>query len=423
MIKKIKGTQDLIFNEIFQFKQLENKIKIFFENYNYQEIRTPIIEYSEVFYRSATNSDMVMKEIYNFMDKKGRSIALRPEGTAGIVRSYIENKLDLKNQLYKFYYLGPFFRYERPQKGRYRQFYQLGVEILGNFVPFLDLEVIVLVSEMLKFLGLENFKININTLGDDDSYQKYLQVFRNYMQQNVDELCYLCKERLINNILRIFDCKVCLNKPVLKNAPVILDYLNEFSKIRFNTIIEGLTVMRINFEICPRLVRGLDYYSHTVFEIILNSSSNQRMHSLGGGGCYTNLVENLGGNKQCGIGFAFGVERLILVLQQYGFLKNTIINNELDVYFLCLKSKFFYKSLLLTNQLRNIGIRTEINYHYLSFTKQLKKALQYYPKYLLILGDKENLHNQVILKNVSTQQQIVISQSDIVLYLKKEFNL
>lgn len=422
IIKKPKGTYDLLFNEISQWQELEKKVKFFFESYNYQEIRTPIIEYNEIFNRTATYSDMVNKEIYNFYDKKGRFIALRPEGTAGVVRSYIENKLDFNKNLNKFYYLGSFFRYERPQKGRYRQFHQIGVEVLGDNTPFLDLEVIVMVSEMLLFLGLKDFKIIINTLGDESSYKKYIQVFNEYIKNQDIFLCSLCKERLKKNSLRILDCKTCSQKNFLKSAPLITDYLNDFSKERFDTLIKGLKFMKINFQICPHLVRGLDYYNHTVFEIILKSDSTGKRNSLGGGGCYERLVEVLGGNKTPGIGFALGTERLISVLKKYDLLQN-YNNNQIDVYFLFLESKLFLKSLFLVNQLRNAGIKTDINYRFLPFLKQLKKALNYNPKYFVILGEKEDKNNEISIKNTVSQNQKKLSQLEMVQYLKKELNL
>ncbi|WP_420887221.1 histidine--tRNA ligase [Candidatus Phytoplasma mali] len=422
MIKKPKGTYDLLFDEISQWQELEKKVKFFFENYNYLEIRTPIIEYNEIFNRTATHSDMVNKEIYNFYDKKGRLIALRPEGTAGVVRSYIENKLDFNENLNKFYYLGSFFRYERPQKGRYRQFHQIGVEVLGDNTPFLDLEVIATVSEMLIFLGLKDFKIIINTLGDESSYKKYIKVFNDYIKKQDIFLCSLCKERLKKNSLRILDCKTCAQKNFLKSVPLITDYLNDFSKQRFDSVIKGLKFMKINFQICPHLVRGLDYYNHTVFEIILNSDSIGKRNSLGGGGCYDRLVEILGGHKTSGIGFALGTERLISVLKKYDLLEYSN-NNQIDVYFLFLDSKLFFKSLFLVNQLRNAGIKTEINYRFLPFLKQLKKALKYNPKYFVILGEKEDKNNEISIKNTINQNQKKLSQLEMIKFLKKELDL
>jgi histidyl-tRNA synthetase len=380
------------------------------------------MEYRGVFDKAAQHSEMISKETYTFTDKKRRFITLRPEGTAGVIRSYVENKLDKTSKLHKFFYYGPFFRYERPQKGRYRQFHQLGVEILGQSSPFIDVEAIVLAYETLKSLGICDITVRINSLGCTTTYNNYLQVFKKYLQTYYQKLCPLCQERFEKNILRIWDCKNCHKEPFLKRAPRIFDYLTTDSKIRFLQVLETLKQMNVNFELCHDLVRGLDYYTHSVFEIVYN---NEKGHQavLGGGGCYDNLVTLFGGTPSPGIGFALGMERLMSILTSYPFCsKNTL--SSLDAFILVSAPRFFYQGLTLANNLRHQGFSVDLNYQFLSFSKIFKQALKHAPSYLLILGQKEFVNNQITIKNIQTQQQITILQKDVVSYFKnnKELN-
>ncbi|MBT1576604.1 histidine--tRNA ligase ['Elaeagnus angustifolia' witches'-broom phytoplasma] len=422
MFSKIKGTYDLMSDKTVCWQKVENHIRTLFAKYHLQEIRTPIIEYRGVFDRAAQHSEMVSKETYTFADKKGRFITLRPEGTAGVIRSYVENKLDKTSQLHKFFYYGPCFRYERPQKGRYRQFHQVGVEILGQSSPFLDVEVIALAYETLKSLGICDITVKINSLGCKTTYNNYLQVFKNYLQTHYQQLCPLCQERFEKNILRIWDCKNCHNEPFLKQAPRIFDHLVEGAKVRFLQVLEGLKQMNVNFELCHDLVRGLDYYTHSVFEIVYN---NEQGHQavLGGGGCYDNLVTLFGGNPSPGIGFALGMERLMSILANHSFCNKNILPS-LDAFILVSVPQFFYQGLALATTLRHQGFSADLNYQFLSFSKSLKQALKQQPLYLLILGPKEFDNNQITIKNTDTQQQTTILQKDVVSYFQnnKELN-
>ncbi|CCP88323.1 histidine--tRNA ligase [Candidatus Phytoplasma solani] len=418
MFYKIKGTCDLLPEQTLLWHQVETVLHAFFKRHNFGEIRTPIMEYTEVFHRAAQHSEMVSKETYTFLDKKKRSLTLRPEGTAGIIRSYVENKLDQSPKMHKFYYYGPYFRYERPQSGRYRQFHQLGVEILGKSSPFLDVEVITLAYRFLETIGIDDAVVKINSLGNNTDYQTYLQVFKIYLQPYFDQLCPLCQERFQNNILRIWDCKICSQKAFLQQAPKIFDSLSLESQKRFQQVLDGLQAMNVNFVINHDLVRGLDYYTHTVFEITTQNAFNHR-GVLGGGGCYDHLVATFDGTNTSGIGFAFGMERLMLTLEerQKPLIPKTPL---LDLFLLSTQPSFFYHSLAVVHHLRQQGITVDLNYDFLPFTKALKQALKTQPNYLLILGDQEFAKEQITIKNTQTKKQTTIAQKDILFYLQNQ---
>nr|WP_017192280.1 histidine--tRNA ligase [Milkweed yellows phytoplasma] len=419
MVKKIKGTHDLFHDEMSKWQFIEKKLKTLFETYNFQEIRTPIIEYKEVFYRATEKSDIVKKETYQFHDKKGRLIALRPEGTASVIRSYIENKLDHQNELTKLYYLGPFFRYERPQKGRYRQFHQIGVEAIGVPNSLSEVEVIILAYESLLTLGLKNVKIKINTLGDLPTRQNFLTIFKNYIDQNTQNLCSLCLERKEKNVLRIFDCKQCSQKDVLKKAPLILDHLSVEAKNKFDHVLELLKEARVNYEIDHLLVRGLDYYTDTVFEITNNDDANQNDLVLGGGGNYNELTEVFGGKKTHCIGFALGIERLMIVMEE-NHLFPDVSSSVLDVYLLALDRDALKPAFMLMQKIRQHGLQTNMNYETGHFNKKLKKALQTNPKYLLFIGEKELKDNVLTVKNIAEKKEYKLSPEQTINFLIKE---
>lgn len=420
-IKKIKGTKDFLFDDIYKWKLIETKIKNLFENYNYQEIRTPILEYSDVFYRSAPYSDIVLKETFRFEDKKGDTIVLRPEGTAPVIRSYIENKLDRLSKLLKFYYYGPFFRYERPQKGRYRQFHQIGAELLNVRNNLSKIEILLLIQDILSLLQLNQAIIQINHLGDVETRRRFLDVFTSYLQKYKHQLCPLCLKRMKKNILRIFDCKACSQKDFIKKAPLILDYLTRESKSQFEQILKTLSLYKVNFNVNPYLVRGLDYYTDFVFEITFLLKDQTTNLVLGGGGCYNDLVKVLGGgfNNQC-IGFALGMERLIIALEDNGFFCNIKTLQSVDVYILVLHDKCLQASLFLLRQLRQNQIKAEMNYEIDNLFKNLKKALQENPQYIIFIGEKEISHNQYTIKNISLKKEYILKPKEIINFLKKE---
>ncbi|MDV3167014.1 MAG: histidine--tRNA ligase [Vigna little leaf phytoplasma] len=420
VIKKPKGTKDLLFEDIYKWQIVENKIKNLLENYNYQEIRTPIFEYSDIFYHSAPYSDIVTKETFNFKDKKGETLVLRPEGTAPVIRSYIEHKLDYSSQLIKFYYYGPFFRYERPQKGRYRQFHQIGAELI-NFNHYLSkIEIILLIQDILTLLDLNHVKIQINNLGNLETRCKFLSIFKNYLKKYQTSLCTLCLKRIEQNILRILDCKICSQKDFLKTSPLILDYLSIEEKKQFEQLLEILSINQINFNINPYLVRGLDYYTDLVFEITVLLKNQGINLVLGGGGSYYDLVHILGGKAKKGIGFALGMERLIIALEDNGFFNNLIKSIFLEVYVLVIHKTALLTSFSLLRELRQNQIKAEMNYDVNKFTLNLTKALRNNPRYIIFIGEQEIEKKQYILKNIYLRKKYILKPTEIINFLKKE---
>ncbi|MBN2299914.1 MAG: histidine--tRNA ligase [Acholeplasmataceae bacterium] len=402
-INKIKGTYDVLPNESYLWQALEQKIRDILGLYNMKEMRTPIMEYSDVFHRHTELSDMVTKETYNFDDRGNRKLTLRPEGTAGIIRSYVENKLYTSQELEKVYYIGPNFRYERPQKGRYRQFYQFGVEAIGTIDPALDAELIILAYDFIKRLGLKGVRVRINSLGNEKSRDTYQEALKNYFIPHKDELCEDCKVRLEKNPLRILDCKVDHNHKAVKNAPTPQDYLDTESRAYFKKVLDHLNITKISYEIAPKLVRGLDYYSHTVFEIEADIEGFGAQNVLGGGGRYQNLVSELGGPNLGGIGFAFGMERLLLALEaeNVDFAKE----KELDAYVIVFDENLKTIATNILYELRLANLICDTNFTQKAFKGQLKQALKMKAKYLIILGDEEYQKGVVGIKDTKTELQ------------------
>ncbi|WCA22243.1 histidine--tRNA ligase [Candidatus Phytoplasma oryzae] len=416
-MQKIKGTYDLMFDEIKKWQFVENKIKNILNLYNFQEIRTPIIEYEEIFNRSAQYSEMVSKEIFKFKDKKGRKIALRPEGTASVVRSYIENNIQ---KLQKLYYYGPFFRYERPQKGRYRQFYQLGLEIIGVQNYLSEIELFLLIQEIIDNFNLNNKTvIKINNLGNKNSRKNFLKIFKSFIKKNQKELCFLCIERKKKNILRILDCKECSKKNFLKKAPIILDYLTLDVRKKFEQILNLLKKFNLNFVIEPKLVRGLDYYTDLVFEIEIFSNKENKIVTLGGGGNYNDLMEVFKKPNTCNIGFALGMERLISLLDENNYFSNLKLNT-LEVFLFVLDSKLLLKSFFLLQKIRKSNILAEINYKFNNFSEQFKKILIKKPKYVIFIGNKEIENEYLTIKNILNKETYNFSTEEGINFLIKE---
>ena len=317
MIQKQKGCNDIYGREAKVWKYVDGVIDALMEKYNYNYIRTPIFEATELFHRGiGEGTDIVSKETYDFVDRGGRNITLRPEGTAGVVRSYIENKMyGDPNQPVKVYYNGTMYRYERPQSGRDRELTQFGVEVLGSNDPLTDAEVISLAVNLYKMLGLKEIKVNINSLGDKESRDNYRDALVEYFKPHVDELCEDCRVRLEKNPLRILDCKVDAGNEILKNAPKTIDYLNEESKKRFEEVKEYLDIMQIKYEVNPSIVRGLDYYNHTVFEIEAKVEGFGSNNVIGAGGRYNGLCDQLDGPETACVGFASGIGRIVMALE------------------------------------------------------------------------------------------------------------
>ena len=411
-IVKPKGTYDVLPTETWKWNRLEMVIKKVCRLYNFKEIRTPIFEASELFHRTVgETSDMVTKETYDFIDRGGRSNTLRPEGTAGVARSFIENKLYAEQTVQKLYYMGPMFRYERQQKGRYRQFSQFGVEAIGSSSPLMDVEVILFAATTLKALGLKGVKVKINSIGDEESRAAYREALVEYFSKYSEDLCGDCKVRLEKNPLRILDCKVDNKKEFFANAPKINDYLNEASKAHFAKVVEALKEVGVPYEINYNLVRGLDYYCHTVFEVEADIEGFGAQNVLGGGGRYDKLVSDLEGPQTPCVGMAFGMDRLLLAMEAEGLLRE---NNEyIHLYIIALGDRARLTTERLLYTLRLGGLVCEADYMNKGIKGQFKQADKFNARFTAILGDEE-LDNFVInVKNNDTDEQVSIPLNDL----------
>ncbi|MGI6782176.1 MAG: histidine--tRNA ligase [Acholeplasmataceae bacterium] len=413
---KVKGTYDLLPEDSIKWEYVSDKLKEIFSRYSYKEIRTPIMEYSEVFHRDGEFSDMVQKETYNFVDKGNRNITLRPEATAGIMRSVIEMKSYAQNDVLKYFYIGPNYRYERPQKGRFREFYQFGVEAIGLKSPYLDAEVIMLASDIITEFGLEGVLIKLNSLGDNESRNNYQKVLKEYFDGHQQELCQDCQNRLENNPLRILDCKIDGPKEVVKNAPKSIDYLTDQSKKHLKILLQVLDLNNINYEIDHNLVRGIDYYSETVFEIHANIKGFGNANTLGGGGGYDNLSTDLGGPQLSGIGFSFGMERFVEALEVSGAMPE--LTYDLDCYIITFNEKYNTYASKVAKILRDNLFIIDMDYDTKSVKSKMKKAIKANPKYLIFIGEDEVNNNEVSVKNTETQVQDKMNLDSLHLFLR-----
>ena len=412
MIQKQKGTNDIYGIEAKKRKYVNNVLDSLCDTYNYGYIETPVFEDSELFHRGVgETTDMVQKETYDFKDRGDRNLTLRPEGTAGVVRWFIENKLygNMTDPV-KVYYNMKMYRYERPQSGRRREFTQWGFELFGSNDPLSDAEVISLAYNAYRMLGLDNVCVMLNSLGDKESRENYRNALINYLKPHINDLCEDCKERFEINPLRILDCKVDADSDILKNAPKPIDYLNEESLNRFNKLKDYLDLMDINYEVDESLVRGLDYYDHTVFEIKINNS-----YALGGGGRYNNLVKELGGEDMPAVGFAMGYDRTILALEENEV--NIPINESIDVYLLYVSDSEKDTACYLAQDLRLNGFATETDLLNKSLKSQFKSVDRYNAKYLIVLNDEDLAKDEIKIKDNKTKEEEVISINDLVDYL------
>ncbi|ULT55789.1 histidine--tRNA ligase [Neobacillus drentensis] len=401
-----RGTQDILPGEVEKWQLIEAKARELCEKYQYQEIRTPIFEHTDLFSRGVGDStDIVQKEMYTFEDRGKRSITLRPEGTAAVVRSFVEKKMfGLPNQPVKLYYMGPMFRYERPQAGRFRQFVQFGVEALGSNDPAIDAEVISLAMNLYKEMGLRKLKLIVNSLGDKESRTAHREALVNHFKPRIGEFCHDCQNRLEKNPLRILDCKQDRDHELMKTAPSILDYLNDFSKAYFEKLQQYLTLLDIPFEVDPNLVRGLDYYNHTAFEIMSNAEGFGAITTLCGGGRYNGLAEEIGGPETPGIGFALSIERFIAALNAEGI--ELEINQGIDVFLASLGEEAKDYTVGLLQQLRTAGFSAERDYLDRKIKAQFKAADRLKAKYVAVLGDDELKNNKINVKNMATGEQV-----------------
>lgn len=411
--QKPKGTADILPAEAKKWQYVENIAQEVFETYNYHEIRTPIFESYDVFERSSgESSDVVSKEMYDFHDKGDRHIALRPEGTAGVVRAYVENKLFGPEQVkpYKVYYHGPMFRYERPQSGRQRQFHQIGVEAFGSTSPDLDVETIAMAMQLLARLNLTDMHLVINSLGDAQTQEAYHQALVDYLTPLKDELSADSKRRLTTNPLRILDSKDAHDQELVAQAPTILDFLSEGSAKHFEAVKAGLTSLGIDYEIDNTMVRGLDYYTNTIFEIMVTSSAfnNTEMTAIGGGR-YDGLVKEFGGPDEPGIGFGIGVERLLLLLDSQAAALQA---KPLDFYIVKTSEAVEGAAFKLLQAIRQNGLSADQDYLARKVKGQFKNADRLHAQYVITVGETEVETGQVPVKDLATGEQVEIAIAD-----------
>ena len=412
MYKRIKGTLDIWGDDIWYWYKIEKTAREVSMRYGYEEIRTPIIEPTELFVRSVgEETDIVQKEMYTFEDRGGRSITLRPEGTAPVVRAFLENAMINKGFPQRFFYIGPMFRYEKPQLGRMRQFHQFGFELIGSSSPLADVEIISMVNRFLKSLGLYKFKIVLNSIGCPKCRVNYRNALKNYYSEHYDELCDDCKRRYNTNILRLLDCKVDVE--LAEKAPKSVDYLCNECKEHYETVKRYLKIVNIDFEEDHKLVRGLDYYTRTVFEVRHELLGAQ--DSLGGGGRYDGLFEDMGGPQIPALGFASGIERIILAMKEEKVRVER--ENPHEVYFTVLGRKAYEKAFKLAEEIRNAGINVDMDVMERSLRGQLKHADRVSSYISLILGENELNKNIVIMRDMETGDQIEIDLDYVVEYV------
>lgn len=414
MIQKPKGTYDVYGQYGKNLLYLRDLIQALMGKYNYQYIRTPMFESSELFHRGVgETTDIVSKETYDFVDRGERKMTLRPEGTAGVVRSFIENKMyGEASQPIKCWYYGPMYRYERPQSGRFREFYQFGVEVFGTSDPLADAEVISIPVNLYKLLGLKGIKVNINTLGDMESRIQYREALLDYFKPHLDCLCEDCKKRYATNPLRILDCKVDKDLDVMKRAPKISNYLNDISRRHFDKVKNYLEAMNIEYNIDENLVRGLDYYTHTVFEVEADVEGFGSQNVLCGGGRYDALVETIGGPKTAGVGFATGIERLMTALEYEQKLPTDLDN--LDIYIIPMSDNEKEYSFNLVNMLRMNGFSSEMDMLNRNIKSNFKQADRLNSKYVIIIGENEVSSNILTVKNNQTKEEYKIFVDELI---------
>lgn len=423
MIQKPKGCNDIYGREAKIWKYVESVIDATMEKYNYGYIRTPIFEATELFHRGIGEStDIVTKETYDFVDRGGRKMTLRPEGTAGVCRSYIENKMyGDANQPMKVYYNGTMYRYERPQSGRDRELTQFGMEVLGSDDPVTDAEVISLAVNIYQMLGLKEIKVNINSLGDKESRDMYREALTTYFKPYIESFCEDCQVRLEKNPLRILDCKVDSDNDILKNAPKTIDYLNEASSKRFEAVKEYLDIMQIKYEVNPNIVRGLDYYNHTVFEIEAKVEGFGSNNVLGGGGRYNQLCSEIGGVETACIGFASGIGRLVLALE-----KEKVplpIDESIDLFLMYVNDDEKKYAAYLAQELRMAGFIVDMEYTGRSLKGQFKQADRLGAKFLAILNSEDLENNEIKIKDNQTREEEIISLDALIYYLDEKLTI
>lgn len=423
MFSVVKGTHDVILEEATKYSYVEEVLTKIANLYNYKEFRTPIIESNELFNRSVgESSDIVRKEMYTFLDKGNRLITLRPEMTASTIRSMVNAKLFANNDYpIKAYYLGPNFRYERPQQGRYRQFNQFGIECCGVNNFYRDVEVIALGYNALKMLGFTNLKLKINSLGDQETRNDYKKALTSYFGEKIEQMCEDCKERYTKNILRILDCKVESDQEIIKDAPTLDKFYSKNAKEHFDNVLKALDEIGIEYEIDHSLVRGLDYYTGVVFEYHYTSKLGKNYGAIGGGGHYANLIKEIGGPDLEGVGLALGIERLVNVMNDDNLFDS--LEEGLDIYIMPLGEKAINESNKIANFLRLNGYSCDICLESKNIGQMFKKAQRRNAKYALIIGDNELESKNVVVKDLALEKQETVANDDLLEYLDEKFDV
>ncbi len=409
MIRAVKGMRDILPPSSAVWNKVEATARRVFASYNYQEIRTPILEETALFARSVgEETDIVGKEMYTFEDRDGSSLTLRPESTASVLRAYIEHRLDQHPGLQKLYYIGPMFRRERPQKGRYRQFFQIGAEAIGTESPFIDAEVIEMVTAALQELGIADFQLLINSVGCKHCRAKFNEALREKLKDLAPKMCVDCQRRAITNPLRVLDCKVPEDQPIIETLPSILDYLDAPCWEHFQKVKEYLGDRQIAYEVKPRLVRGLDYYTRTTFEITHGSLGAQ--NSILGGGRYDGLAESLGSKVAApGIGFSIGEDRLVMTVEE----RQAAAPAALDLYVAPMGDAALRHCGTLAAELRKQGISVEIGTEN-KLKRMLELANKLNARYALIVGDNEIVSKSYALKDMASGEQTTLSREALI---------
>ncbi|HEV2494961.1 MAG TPA: histidine--tRNA ligase [Terriglobia bacterium] len=423
-IRAVKGTRDLLPAETWRWQKIEDEARAVFAAYNFREIRTPILERTELFARSVgEDTDIVTKEMYTFEDRDHESLTLRPEATASVVRAYLENRLFNEGGIHKLYYLGPMFRRERPQKGRYRQFYQIGAEVLGSDHPSIDAEVLEMLVLYLERVGITAYTLLINSVGHTGCRAEYVKVLRRALQSVKSGMCEDCQRRADTNPLRVLDCKVEADQPIIAGLPKILDYLDPECRQHFDRVTAELKQRGVAYEISPRLVRGLDYYTRTTFEITSDALGAQ--NAVLGGGRYDGLAEMIGGPPTPGFGFSIGEDRLVLAVAEAAALPAAgsavqPAGSPLTAYVAWLGDAALAPASTLARELRRQGLSVEIGYEPVKLKKSLGVASKLGSRFAIIIGEGELASGRYQVKDMSTGQQEEVEPARIAEYVNSK---
>lgn len=414
-LNSVKGMHDILPVDTLHWQNIEAAARRVFALYGFGEIRTPVLEQASLFSRSVgADSDIVSKEMYSFVDQGDEQLTLRPEGTAPVVRSYIQHNLLQQDSVSKLYYICPMFRRERPQKGRLRQFHQIGAELFGSESPSADVEVITLLAHLLREIGISGAKLEINSIGTQDERSTYTEELIKFLQKVESKLGPEALKKMEKNPLRVFDCKEDESLEILQEAPTILDYLGRESSEHFDEVCKGLSARNVKYVLNPRIVRGLDYYMRTAFEVTTTHLGAQS--AICGGGRYDGLVKQLGGPNVPGIGFGIGIERLVLLLEAING-ERVVARDEKHVFIAALGSEARRKIIPLIEQLRVVGVAVEWDFDDRSLKAQMKRADRSRASQVIIFGEDELKRGILVLRNLTTKEQIEIETNKLVQHL------